>query len=205
MCALIGVGITACLFVITDHYTSTRGMMEGTEQSAYGLAVGLVTRAAQCEMIQPALIPIVITLIVGLVSVEALGGLLIVVGLFVAVAMTSGGAAWDNGKKLIELGVLGGAGSILGGESRGRSTRQPACLHACSGPMSRLNDQTPAGTAHQFVGGVYGHELLAGTGGGGRSGCRMPSVVAVGYGGSARVVRGVCEGAPVEVFAVARR
>jgi len=65
-------------------------------------------------MLAPALIPIVIPIVVGIISVEMLGGLLIgtiVTGLFLAIAMTSGGGAWDNAKKLIEDGAFGGKGS----------------------------------------------------------------------------------------------
>jgi K(+)-stimulated pyrophosphate-energized sodium pump len=88
--------------------------MEGTDKPDYATAVDIVTRSAQREMILPALIPILIPLIVGLIDAQALGGLLIgviVVGLFMAVAMTSGGGAWDNAKKLIEDGAYGGKGS----------------------------------------------------------------------------------------------
>ncbi len=88
--------------------------MAGTSRPDYARSVALVTSAAQREMIIPSLIPIVFTLIVGLLSVEALGGLLIgviIVGFFQAVSMTSGGGAWDNAKKLIEDGAFGGKGS----------------------------------------------------------------------------------------------
>ena len=90
------------------------GIMEGTERPDYSRAVSIVTGSAIRSMLAPALIPIAIPIVVGLINARMLGGLLIgtiVTGLFLAIAMTSGGGAWDNAKKLIEDGAYGGKNS----------------------------------------------------------------------------------------------
>jgi K(+)-stimulated pyrophosphate-energized sodium pump len=90
------------------------GIMEGTERPQYGPAIDIVTGSAIRSMILPAIVPIAFPIVVGVINWQMLGGLLIgtiVTGLFLAIAMTAGGGAWDNAKKLIEDGLYGGKGS----------------------------------------------------------------------------------------------
>jgi K(+)-stimulated pyrophosphate-energized sodium pump len=91
------------------------GILTGQDIPDYGECVGIVTKAALRQMVVPALLPLVFVIAAGFIGKEALGGLLIgtiVTGLFVGIAMTSAGGAWDNAKKFIEEGNHGGKGSF---------------------------------------------------------------------------------------------
>jgi K(+)-stimulated pyrophosphate-energized sodium pump len=101
---------------VRRQFREIPGIMEYKAKPEYGKCVDIVTKGAIKQMMVPALIPVVVPIVVGVfLGREALGGVLIgsiLTGLFQAIAMTSGGGAWDNAKKSFEEGVTDDTGKV---------------------------------------------------------------------------------------------
>jgi K(+)-stimulated pyrophosphate-energized sodium pump len=99
---------------VRRQFREIKGIMEGKALPDYTRAISIVTAAAQKELIIPAAIVVTMPVLVSLLGAEALGGFLagvVVVGLMLAFYMCNAGGAWDNAKKYIEDGNMGGKGS----------------------------------------------------------------------------------------------
>ncbi|MFH0971225.1 MAG: sodium-translocating pyrophosphatase [Candidatus Micrarchaeota archaeon] len=111
----VGRAAFAMVEEVRHQFKTIKGIMEGKAKPNYARCVDIATQGALKELLAPALLAILSPLLVGyLFGVEALGGLLagaIISGLLLALFMANTGAAWDNAKKLIEGGYLGGKGS----------------------------------------------------------------------------------------------
>ena len=100
---------------VRRQFREIKGLMEGTAEPDYATCVDMCTRSAQKEMIPPAILSVVVPIVVGLIlGVNGVAGMLAgctVTGFVLAVMMSNAGGAWDNAKKHIEAGNLGGKGS----------------------------------------------------------------------------------------------
>lgn len=115
--AMEAVGRTANLIVeeVRRQFREIKGLMEGKAKAEYARCVDIATKGALREMLTPSIIAVVAPIIIGLVlGKEAVGGFLlgaILTGVALAIMMANSGGAWDNAKKYIEAGNLGGKGT----------------------------------------------------------------------------------------------
>ncbi|MBM4177743.1 MAG: V-type H(+)-translocating pyrophosphatase [Ignavibacteria bacterium] len=111
----VGKAAFAMIEEVRRQFRTIPGLMEGKARAEYAKCVDISTQASIREMIAPGLLVIISPLAVGfLFGVEMLAGLLIgslIVGVMLAISMANSGGAWDNAKKYIETGVMGGKGS----------------------------------------------------------------------------------------------
>ena len=116
--AMTAVGRAAGYIVeeVRRQFKQIPGLMEGTAEPDYDSCITISTNAALKQMIAPGLMAIIAPVLVGLLlGTQALAGLLvgsIATGFIVAIMMANAGGAWDNTKKYIEAGHLGGKGSF---------------------------------------------------------------------------------------------
>ena len=111
----VGEAANAMIEEVRRQFRTIPGLLEGTARPDYKTCVSISTDAALQRMIAPGLLVLLSPLVVGILfGVEALAGLLagsLVCGVVMAISASNSGGAWDNAKKYIETGKLGGKGS----------------------------------------------------------------------------------------------